>query len=279
MLTSFVLALPAFAEPVPVSPQLPDAVPMYTQIVILKGAGRTKGADCAGALALAMQDLEGNRGKYAATHLIGVYETYEPNAPVATSVECKFQGKEEAPKKSVVKVEGLGINAGSGPEYAVVTTERAGISAAAALMAAPTMALLGNGAREAWDVAEPIGSDLFYPEGVAGIGEGFLPEHNRSTRAATVFNRAVLPALDRLAAKAEAVPEIDGVVVYSSTTHPNAEWEPTTEAIRFVLTTGNLLAYRQGGMAAQELLDKSVVQYDAGVGWAAAPVQLASALD
>lgn len=277
-------------QPVPLSYDLPDVVPMFDQTIVLRGTGSVKGADCEGALQLALSDLEVNRGRYNATHIIGVYERYAAREPVATSVGCTYKGKPEAPKKSVVKLEALGIHAGSSPAFPDVTTERAreiagalnidrSVSVAARVMSAPTMALMGNGAREAWDVAEEIRGVLYYPEGIETIDEGFLPEHNRSTRAATVFRRNVLPQIDAMANKLGAVPELGGVVFYSGTTHVNTSWETQTEALRYLIPSGALAGYAQGQLSAEATLDQTLVQHGVEGGWAEAPVALASALD
>lgn len=288
----FVAALSAAhaQQPLPLSYDLPDTVPMFDQTIVLRGTGTTKGDDCPGALQLALSNLETNRARYNATHIIGVYERYAAREPVATSVSCTYKGKPEAPKKSVVKLEALGIHAGSSPAFPTLTTDRAreiagalnidrSMSAAARVMAAPTMALMGGGAREAWEIAEEIRGVLYYPEDVGTIDEGFLPEHNRSTRAATVFRRNVLPKLDAMAEKLGAVPELGGVVFYSGTTHPDTSWEIQTESLRYIVPTEAVAGYVRGQLSTEATLDRILVQYDATSGWSEAPVTLASALD
>ena len=228
-LTLWLLMAPAFAVEVPFTP--PAEVRLFTKVASVSAKASGEGDDCAGAAALALEELATKARRADAPTLISA----------AASGECKQTKTGHTVLNSVVSLDGLAIAEGEGMPS--VTADRA--VAIAATVGAPQGGL---------DEAELVGVDgaAFLALGPLDPGESTL---TAEARAAGAFLDQVLPAMATWAGVLPALPELGGVAVDVLTDGKGKK----RGALRFVVPTADIAVWKRGEIPDELLLERSRV--------------------
>lgn len=245
----------ALAEPVKLDFQPPAEVSMFESLRFVDGKGKLKGGTCEEAVTAALADARTNAASKRHPTVVAVFDQGKRgNWARPENVECEVKGK-----NIVVSIEALAIREGTDPAFMKITSDRV-LEIADIIVIEGAMVQLQL---QTFDLEAYKGGAYYRTVGLTRE-EVFPPDANRNTRAVTVYREQITPQIEELAKRIQGVPEIAGFHVAVGATAMNKKGETEGEAFHLYAPTDAALAFANGDITEQQLIESGAFLYADG---------------